>query len=131
MAQKKKYGSLVIPEGLYPEPHELEAATFFIKLGKNVTFLVPSRNRNSRTPDVIIDDIRWEIKSPIGKSKTTISNALKRAVRQSPYIIIDARYTKLSDAYIKTEIRRNLLLTRSIARILLITKKQEVVEIER
>ena len=50
----------------------------------------------------------WELKSPIGNSKTTISNNLINAKQQSPNIIFDARRTKLADTKIEKELAKML-----------------------
>jgi hypothetical protein len=86
-----KFGKTIIPYGVFPEPHELETARFFNKLGKNVEFLVPSYIKGSKTPDVKMDNILWEIKSPKGDSKYTFQHAFKEALRQSYNVIFDLR----------------------------------------
>jgi hypothetical protein len=75
-----------------------------------------------------MDGIDWEIKSPTGNSGTTIANSLKRAVKQSENIIIDARRTKMPYEKIEKEIRRNMKLTKSIRRAFMINKKNETVD---
>lgn len=131
MAANKKSGDINLPNNLNPEPHEISTANFLAKHGKNIEFLVPNRSRHSKTPDITFDGKRWEVKSPTGNSKTTISNSLKRAVKQSSYIVLDARRTKLADELIISEIQRNIKLTRSIKEVLLITKSRELVVIRR
>lgn len=131
MAHNKKLGSIITPHGLHPEAHELATVDVFTALGKNVAFLAPNRNKNSKTPDVIMDGIRWEMKSPTCNSKTTISNTLKRAVRQSSCIILDTRRTKLPDKSIQYEIERNLPLAKSISKVIMITKTKKIIEINR
>jgi len=131
MVANKKSGNLTIPLGLNLEDHEILTGKFLAKHGEDVEFLMPSRRRNSRNPDLLLRGQRWEVKSPIGNSKTTISNALKRAVKQSSYIILDSRRTKLSDEVILTEVRRNIQLTRSMKKVLVITKSGSLVEIHR
>lgn len=77
----------MVPYGVFPEKHELETVNIFMALGKDVEFLTPSRTKKSKTPDVKIDGVSWEMKSPMGKSKNTIYNAMRRAVKQSNNII--------------------------------------------
>lgn len=72
--QKIKVGKIIIQNGIYPEKHELETANIFTKLGKDVEFIAPSKTRKAKTPDVIIDGMNWEIKSPLGSSKYNIQN---------------------------------------------------------
>lgn len=42
-----------------------------------------------------MDGVEWEIKCPQGKSKSTIEKNIKRALLQSPFIIIDLKRTNL------------------------------------
>ena len=128
---RKRIGQTIIPHGVIPEEHELQSASVFTGLGKDVEFIAPRRTKDSTTPDIMIDGIQWEIKSPTGKSKTTVSNALRRAVKQSPNVIFDARRTTITDIEVEKEIKRNLKLTQSLKRILLITKSSKIIEITR
>ena len=82
------------------------------------------------TPDVEILRIEWEIKSPLGRSKHTIENQLKRASKQSPYVIIDARRCKLHIAKVRNELKYHGAIKKHIERILLITKAGQVEEIK-
>ena len=46
-----------------------------------------------------MDGVEWEIKSPIGKIKSTIEKNIKRALLQSPYIIIDLKRVNLPNDF--------------------------------
>lgn len=119
---------IIIPEsGGQPEPHEILTAEAFISLGRDVEFIVPSRIKGSRSPDVIIDGIAWEMKSPLGKSKKTVANALRRAVKQSNNVIVDGRRMRLSDEVIQMELVRNIHLVRTMRRLVFIAKTGEVI----
>ena len=80
-----------------PERHEFETAKYFAEIGKNIAFLKPSSIKGVHTPDILMDGIEWEIKSPQGSSKRTIENNFRNAVAQSRYIIFDLRRIKLHD----------------------------------
>ena len=127
----KESGKIIIPHGLRPEEHEFKTADVFTALGKDVEFLQPMRSKKSKTPDAMIDGIAWGIKSPTGNSKTTVSNTLKRAVRQASHVVFDARRTKIADETIETEIRRNMMLTRSLKKVILITKTSKIIEVRK
>jgi len=124
-------GKIIIPNGVYPEKHELETANVFTKLGKDVEFLAPSQTKRSRMPDVVIDGVIWEVKSPTGKSKYTIQNQFKRAARQSQNLILDARRLKLNSLYIKEEVIKQVSLRRSIKRLKLIPKSGQIIDIDK
>jgi len=128
----KKISRIIIPEGMNPpQMHELITASVFTNNGMDVEFIRPSILKGSRSADVIINNIAWEIKSPTGAGKNTIQEQLKRALKQSNYIILDSARTKLTDQFIVKELRRNLLLAKSIKRLLLVNKKREIIEIRR
>ncbi|MDR2191530.1 MAG: hypothetical protein LBO62_01425 [Endomicrobium sp.] len=76
-----KFGKTIIPFGVFPETHELETARFFNKLGKDIEFLRPIRSKGIRTPDIVMDGVLWEIKSPQGDSRRTIENNLRAALK--------------------------------------------------
>ena len=74
-----------------PEKHEFATARYFAEMGKDIVFLKPSDIPTVHTPDIIMDGVEWEIKSPDGKSRRTIENNFRDAVKQSRYIIFDLR----------------------------------------
>jgi hypothetical protein len=73
--------------------------------------------------------LEWELKSPIGHSKTTISNNLANAKLQSPNVVFDSRRTKLPDEKIISELVKQLKKRKSLYRIIVITKDENIVEI--
>ncbi len=52
-----------------PEDHKFAVAKFFSEQGKDVEFIKPSNIPNIHTPDIHMDGVDWEIKSPQGQSK--------------------------------------------------------------
>ena len=76
-----------------------------------------------------MNNIEWEIKSPVGKSKHTIQEQFKRASKQAKNIIIDARRTKLKDNLIKKHILVEINKRSNIKKVILINKKRKVIEI--
>jgi hypothetical protein len=86
MAQQrkpKKEGKIIVPAGVLPEKHELETANYFASLGKDVEFQLPNRTKGSKTPDVMIVGVLWEMKCPFGCGRETIQKCIKRASKQS------------------------------------------------
>ncbi len=111
-----------------PKDHELSAAlilaNYYFKT--DIVFLRPEANR---TPDIAVDDARWEIKSPMGNSKKTIENNLRMARKQSKYIVIDLRRIKMHKARALARINYFLSRQKQIKKVLVITKDQKVIEI--
>ena len=131
---KQKTGTITIPPGVFPDRHEKMTADFLAeKLGFDVVFLVPARRANTRTPDIRMAGVLWEIKSPSGRGSRTIENCLRTALLQSPNIVLSLRRM---DARIPTyklvrEVERQFRLSRNINRIIIITKQQKIVDITR
>ncbi len=133
MTEKPKVGRIIIPGGMKPPPeaHELETADVFARAGKDVEFIPPRRMRGSKMPDIKIDGVLWEMKSPTGSGKKTIQDQIKRAMRQSKNIILDGRRTKLMDEYIVKELKKQMTLSRSIQRLIFISKTDVIIDIRR
>jgi hypothetical protein len=128
---KKAEGVKIVPAGVFPEKHEHETADFFLMMGKDVRFIKPSRTKGSKTADVEIDGVKWEMKSLSGKSKRSIGDKLSKASRQSVNIIMDMRHFQRSDNYIMVEIEKQFKIRRKIKRIWLISKSQQLVDLHR
>lgn len=126
-----KYGKTIIPYGVFPEKHEIEAATVLNKFGKDIEFLVPSQTKNSRTPDIKMDNSFWEIKSPKGNSSRTIENNLRIALKQSTNIIVDLRRMKLNEQKAIMQIEKEFKLIKKISRIIVIKKNKFILDMKR
>ncbi|MBQ3445646.1 hypothetical protein IJG29_02895 [Candidatus Saccharibacteria bacterium] len=113
-----------------PRPHEKCAASILANHFKSdVIFL---KTRQSKNPDlyVIKTNIRWELKSPIGKGKRTIQNNLREANKQSENIIIDFSRIRLSEKQGISRTKEYLRTERhSIKRLKIITKSHQIIDI--
>ena len=123
---EKIFGKTIIPFGVFVEQHELDVAKVLNKLGKDVEFILPSRIKFSRTPDIKMDGLFWEIKSPKGSSSRTIENNLRCASRQSKNIIIVLRRVKIDEIKAISNIRRQFNQSKSIKNILVIKKNSKI-----
>lgn len=92
----------------------------------DVVFLRPELNK---TPDIEVNGLRWEIKSPTGKSNRTIENNLRTAREQSSNIVIDLRRIKMHKARAISHINYFLSRQTRIQHLIVITKNNDVVEI--
>lgn len=127
----RKLGIITTEYGAFPEAHEIATAKIFIKNGFDVRFITPRRVKNMKTPDVEINGILWEIKSPTSTGKQTLQRLLKKAAKQSDNIIIDDRRTNSDDAYYFKELKRLSSLSHSIRRLKLITKSGKIIDIKK
>ncbi|WP_372518495.1 hypothetical protein [Candidatus Ruminimicrobiellum ovillum] len=128
---EKVFGKTIIPFGVFVEQHELDVAKVLNKLGKDVEFILPSRVKFSRTPDIKMDGLLWEIKSPKGSSSRTIENNLRTALKQSKNIIIDLRRIKIDETKAISQIAKQFKYSKLIREIIIIKQNKEILDISR
>lgn len=80
-------------------------------------------------PDIEMMGVQWEIKKPIGRSKTTIANAMKRGVKQSKCLIIDLRRTTINDDRAIKDIKIAVRKTLTLRKVWVIKKDSNIIEI--
>ena len=126
-------GQVIIPvnQPNPPEQHEIDAAWILARHFQcAVEFLTLVDDYKRKTADVMMLGVAWEIKCPIGESKSTIRNQFRRASKQSKCIVIDARRTKLKHNIIEKEILFQINERPYIKKVLLIDKFENVIEIQ-
>lgn len=115
---------IIIPADLRPSPaqHELSAATLLTNYFQaDVEFILRA---NQKTPDFLINGLRWELKSPTGSGKNNIERQLQIGLKQSRNIVFDARRSKIHISKIRSELSRRFKLVKSIKRLILIEKNK-------
>ncbi|MDR0854126.1 MAG: hypothetical protein LBN34_07140 [Clostridiales Family XIII bacterium] len=132
----KKKGTVIIPHNHPnpPEPHEIEAAQIIAdNYSCVIEFIIPIDDYKRKTPDVWMNSVRCEMKSPVGNSKkNTVRKQFERASAQhAKHLIFDGRRSKLTDDYIQKEIHRELAHRRRVKKVFFITKDNFVVEFEK
>ena len=117
---------------MIPEKHELETASVFAAMGKEVEFLQPSYIKGIFSPDLLMDGQRWEVKSPCGRSKRTLEDNYKKAEKQSENIIFDLRRIGMDEKIAVSKIKREFNMRRSkVERIIIITKNDKILDFKR
>lgn len=127
---KQKKSQIIIPGGLTPWPHELRVANILALAGHTVEFLPTG---TQKTADILLDGIEYEIKSPLTDKANTLEHMLKRALRQSPNLIIDSSRTngkKIRDDQIRKFLISKARRHKQIKRMLFITRKGQVIDIK-
>ena len=95
--------------------------------GHRVEFLPESIHK---TPDIRLDGIEFEIKSPKSFNANSFEHTLKRGARQSPNLIIDSsRMRGVRDDKIRVFLVNHVRKQKQIKRLLLITKRSQIVDI--
>lgn len=91
--------TIELETGARPSESEMEVVDILVKHGipkEHVLFRKPIRSKGTRTSDLLIDGVEWEIKSLERLGKYTIDHALRAGLRQADNIVVDLR--KLSKA---------------------------------
>lgn len=122
---------LITPIDIKPIPTEDEqnvAITLAEYFKSNIEFV---KRGSSTTPDIKVGNIYWEIKSPKGNGKYTISDNIRSAKHQSSNIVINLSRTKMTAKQAESRIR-NFLKNSStgVKRLILITKSNKVIDIK-
>jgi hypothetical protein len=117
---------VIIPHGMQPLPESFELSAANILAGffrADVTFLLVT---SDKTPDIVVNGVRWEIKSPIGKGKRNLQHQIHRAIRQSKNIAFDARRSKIDIRKTRNYLNNYVKEDKRIKRLVLITKTEQV-----
>jgi hypothetical protein len=132
MKNKPSKTNVIVSDNIVPKPeaHEISAAWILAKhFNCVIEFIKPIDGYLRKTPDFIMLNLEWEIKSPKGQSRATVKHQLERASKQSKYIVFDGRRTKLFDDNLLHEIKNGLIERGSIKKIIFIGKDKKVVEL--
>jgi len=125
-------GKVIIPVG-HPNPpslHEEDVAKILaFHYETTVEFIMPTDDYKRKTPDIKMLGVEWEIKSPKGKSKSTVGTQISRASKQANNIIIDTRKTKLRYERIETSVKLEMKKRHNIKKVILINKSKKIVEL--
>lgn len=119
--------------GARPNEQEIEVVNILVinNIPKtSVKFLKPSRVKEAKTPDIAIDGIQWEIKSPKSNGSRTIEHAVRSAAKQSENIIIDLRQSQLNTNRAISQIKFHSLRRTNIKRLIVITKSETILDIK-
>ena len=121
----------LIQNGVHLEPHEFNTVRLLLNNGYDVELIPPSRIKGLRMPDIILQGVPWEMKSPEGSGKYTIKNIVQSASHQSENIIVDLRRCKMNDDIATTEIERYFNFSKRIRRVKVITKIEKVIDFQK
>lgn len=99
----------LITNGVVMEAHEYVTINVLLELGEDVELVKKSRTPHTKSPDIVMRGMDWEMKSPTGKTKRPIERIMHRAARQSENIIIDLRRTKILDKDLVTFLEKFLV----------------------
>jgi hypothetical protein len=120
-------GKVVVPANANPWPHELRVAKILALAGYAVEFIPET---NTKTADILLDGIEFEIKSPKSANANSLEHILKKAVKQSCNIIIDtSRMKNVRDDNTRRFLINQVGIRRQINNLIMITKQGQIIDI--
>ncbi len=127
----KNAGEIIIKPDIDVWEHELKTAQALANAGFVVSFVRRSDDEFVRTPDVMIDGVLWEMKSPISNRLPKIQKTLRQAIHQSPNVIYDSQRIKdLNDNQIRKELEKWAGQFKALKRLVFVNKKREVIVVK-
>ena len=127
MNSSTQKGRVIIPAGRRPWPHELRVADILAMAGHVVEFIPES---NTKTADLYLDGIGFEIKSPRSANANSLEHILKKALKQSCNIIIDtSRMHDSRDDNTRRFLINQVRSRKQIKRLIIITKQGRIIDI--
>jgi len=113
-----------------PQQHEIDVAYILARYYRTtVEFLIPIDDFKRKSADIKMFGIQWEIKSPVGGSKSTIQNQFRRGAKQSKNIILDVRRTKLKYEIAQKRVRFELQKHPHLNKIILVENLKNFVNV--
>ncbi|MEE3485492.1 MAG: hypothetical protein VZQ98_14375 [Bacteroidales bacterium] len=119
---------ILTQNGVHLANHEYNTVKTLLDNGFDVELIPPSQIKGLHLPDVTINGVPWEIKSPEGKSKNTIKHNLQIAKEQSTNVIIDLARCGLSEEDAINGIEREFRLSKRLRQLKIITKSKEILD---
>ena len=121
----------ITPNGVVLKTHENATVVFLTEQGYDIELIPKSNIPGTHSPDIIMNNLRWEMKAPRGEGKYLINNTIQKAAKQSRNIIIDLRRTKRHQSKCLREIEKEFHRSRSIDHLMVITKSSKKVVFEK
>ena len=122
-----KLNGIYIAPGRKLWEHELNVANILALAGYKIEFLPETSIKQA---DVLLNGIEFEIKSPKSATANSLEHLLKKALKQSPNIIIDtSRIKKSRDENIKNFLISQVKTRKRIKHLIMITKHGQVIDI--
>ncbi len=97
----------------------------------DIEVLSPGNIKGFKTPDITMNGLKWEIKNPKGTGKYVISRNMYTASKQSPNIVLDLRRMQGSYRQYMPQIEREFKANPRAKRLLVVTKAQTIIELEK
>lgn len=127
----RKCGKIIKLGGLNIWPHEQVIANIFAEVGHTVEFIKPSGRRGEKTPDALVDGVKWEMKSPRASSLKAVERNLKRGSWQSNKIIFSSHRMKgIPDKAIERELLKWSNKINTITKVKFVNRHNKIIDIK-
>ena len=117
--------------GVHLEEHEYATIKLLLNKGYNVDLIPASQVKGIHTPDISIDGVLWEIKSPTGNGKNTIKHTLQNASHQSNNVIVDLRRCKMPENQAIKDLEQHFMLSKRIRRMKIISNEEKIIDFQK
>ena len=117
--------------GVHLEEHEYATVKLLLNQGYNIELIPTSQVKGMRTPDISVNGVLWEIKSPTGNSKNTIKHTLQNASHQANNVIVDLRRCKLPEDQAIRDLEQRYRLSKRIRRMKIVTKDEKIIDLSK
>ncbi len=120
-------GKVIVPANVNPWAHEQRVAKILALAGHVVEFIPESA---TKTADILLDGVEFEIKSPKSGNANSLEHILKKAVKQSCNIIIDtSRMKNVRDDNTRRFLINQVRIRKQIKKLIMITKQGQTIDI--
>jgi len=125
----KRTIDVLIPDGYKLGAKEREAAWILANHYKTIVHILrPSKGYMEKTADFLIDNERYELKTPTSPQVRTIEKHIRLATKQSENVIIDSRKTKITEKRMTEICIDRLAHIKKLRKIVLIVDKKKVLD---
>lgn len=103
MVSKDKRGHYC-KNGIGLESAEENTIRYLCQFGFSIDCIKPLNIKRIKNPDVLLNGVVWEIKTPISDNKNTIKNRFRTASKQSTRAVFDLRNIKQNSEKVEKQI---------------------------
>lgn len=123
----KRKGKITIQAGVKVWPHELHTAEALIEDGYDVDFVRKDETDYCKSADALLNGILHEMKAPQSSHLSVVDKNIKKALSQSPYIVLDSKRMKnAKDFQVERELLKSIAGRRKIKSLIFVDKKRAV-----
>jgi len=109
----------------------IQTVLFMTEQGFNIELIPLKLNKGTKTADIKMNNLEWEMKCPRGKGARTIEKLFQKALHQSENLIFDLRHTQLHGDKAKKQTIKQFELRKSAKNLIIITKTGKFLDMKK